>query len=270
MPTLKPGHPRYPIHRREHHVITFRWASGHVKLFRLQFHARQLFVNFPYQPDAIGLHARCQVDAGEQATIDLSEEGRTTKNKIKYSHPIDGNCHFSQDGKIITQIRNVGPRLDDGVTHLFTVDLQGLDRFASFGSAKKGEAYVTFYDAAEDPPKQLHVAARWMPLAAEEIGQHMNPLEIEVPVPGGYRGVFMACAPPSDSPLAGHLLLLEVHSVVPLAVESDFLLLFVGAFGADLVDPSRSSDFLFLQYPTSEGIGMESADIVRELVAADR
>lgn len=265
MPSVRSGHPRSPIHRREHHIITFAWKKGHVKLFRVQFTGSSIFVNFPYQPDALGLHARCTVGPGGQATIDVTDEGRKTTKKIKYSHPSDGGCHFSQDGQIVTAIRNQGPRLDDGAAHLFTVDIQGAARFVPFVRPKRGEAYATFADQVDEPPERIHIVGRWMPLDSDEIDRNTNPLEVEVPVSGGYRGVFIACAPPPGSPFDGHVLLLEVHSVAPATQGVDFLLLFMGGFGADLADPTTPSDFLFLQYPTADVEGLESADFVRDV-----
>jgi hypothetical protein len=265
---LADGHPRSPIYRGEHHVVTFRWNNGHVKLFRIQFYANALFVNFPYQPDALGIHARCSVGPEGEATIDVTEEGRKTTKKIKYSHPIDGRCHFSQAGQIVTTIRNVGPRLDNGAAHLFSVDIQGAREFEPFEKARRGESYTTFADPVDDPPRQCHIVARWMPLPADDIDVHTNPLEVEVPVPGAYRGVFMACAPLPGSPLDGHLLLLEFFSVVPLEANADSLLLFVGGFGADLGNRDEPSDFLFLQYPIVDIPELESADFVRAMTGA--
>lgn len=264
MTRVPPGPPRTPINCREHHVVTLRWQGGHVKLFRLQFHGPALFVNFPYQPDAQGLYARCLVAPGGNATIDVGSEGRTTSRKIKYSHPVDGSCHFSQDAQIVTSIRNAGPRLDDGASHLFSVDILGHRRFAPLERSRRGEAYATFAFPDVEPAEQLHIVGRWMPFR-DDVSRYSNPLEVEVPVPGGYRGVFLACAPPPGSPLDGHLLLLEVYSVDPVVADVEFLLLFIGGFGADLADSSVSSDFLFLQYPVVGIPDVATADFIRDL-----
>jgi hypothetical protein len=83
---------------------------------------------------------------------------------------------------------------------------------------------MTFRSHKDAPAQQLNVVGRWMPFAEDEIDCHANPMEVEVPVAGGYRGAFLACAPPASSPLDGHLLLLELFSVRALATDVDFLL----------------------------------------------
>lgn len=95
-----------------------------------------IFVHFCYQPDA-------------------------TTRKVKYDHPVDGQAHFSQDGRIVTSIRNQAERLDGSTGHIFSLDIAGIRLFRKCTkrtTARTASAQITFSLEPFDP---LHVAGFW-------------------------------------------------------------------------------------------------------------
>src|SRR5437870_13464251 len=97
----------YAIDRKERHLVSVGWFGGMVKVCQIMFHSDALFVLFPYHPDVDGLVGRCEVGPGsDTTTINLAEGGRITSHKVKYSHWASGDVHFSQTGRVRTEIRS--------------------------------------------------------------------------------------------------------------------------------------------------------------------
>jgi hypothetical protein len=110
-----------------------------VKLFQVQFAHDGFFVHFPYHPKSPGILLRG--GSPFRTGIDTTELGRVTAHQVKYTHHVDGECHFSQDNKIYTAVRNPGRNLlmpDDG-NPVFIGEFTGLE---FFDETKPGE-----YDA---------------------------------------------------------------------------------------------------------------------------
>src|SRR5437660_3360569 len=120
-----------PIERRTNHRIAIRWRNGEAKICQVQIEDDGFFVHFPYHPDAPGIAARCVLPPRQaQVTVNLADSGYVTSYRVKYSHHVDGNCHFSQDGKVVTTVRNVGRSLTTTAGHVFTLYVQGLRHYA--------------------------------------------------------------------------------------------------------------------------------------------
>src|SRR5260370_33999335 len=97
-----------PIERKANHRIAIRWVDGEAKVCQVQFVDDGFFVHFPYHPDAPGIAARCVFPPRRaQATVNLADSPCVTSHKLKYTHHIDGNSHFSQDEEVVTKVRNV-------------------------------------------------------------------------------------------------------------------------------------------------------------------
>jgi len=119
-----------PIERRANHRIAIRWRDGEAKVCQLQFGDDGFFVHFPYHPDSQGVASRCVLPPQQtQTTVNLAASGYVTSHKVKYSHHVDGNCHFSQDGKVVTTVRNLARPLTSTAGHVFTLHVQGLGTY---------------------------------------------------------------------------------------------------------------------------------------------
>src|SRR2546428_10797194 len=93
-----------PVEHQSNYRIAIRWRDVESKVCQIQFGSDGYFVHFPYHPDAPGIAARCIAppqEAGAKVDIDLAATGYVTSHRVKYSHHVDGNCHFSQDGRVV-------------------------------------------------------------------------------------------------------------------------------------------------------------------------
>lgn len=53
------------------------------------------------------------------STLDLRDGGKVTSHLVKYAHHPDGEAHFSQTGKVLTQVRRRAMPLDGIEGHCF-------------------------------------------------------------------------------------------------------------------------------------------------------
>lgn len=133
-----------PSFSSENLAIAVVTSSAHRKIFQIAFQRRNgtLFVAFPYFRDAPGILSMATLKANQSfpANVDLKDGGKFTSHRVKYSHHPDGNAHFSQDGKIYTQIRRKSVPLGEAVGHLFTVQAQGIDDFEAVQASARQPA----------------------------------------------------------------------------------------------------------------------------------
>lgn len=253
-PWLAPD--QVPIRRQVAHRIGVRWANGRAKLFQVQFRQDGFFVHFPYQPDSQGVVARCilpVIPPGATANINLADTGYVTSHKVKYSHHVDGNCHFSQDGRVVTAVRNAASRLDQGsVGHVFTVYVQGITNFSTDRTAD----VEWFATSTSVPPTGLRIVGRWH--KADIPYNVQNPISI-AGLPPGLAAPVLASCPPNASPLSDYVLVLQAF-IQPLNAEPPFVLIFSGGFGPEAADQSKESDFLGLLYPATQVGQLSSID----------
>lgn len=113
-------------------------------------------------------HARYRVtrrDPGghRQEQIQLEDGGAVTSHKVKYSHHVDGNAHFSQDGRIRTTVRGRARGLRTAAGHIFSIDVQGLTQFAEFDTDEYyGDRHGRGYFELQGPePEAVHIVGRW-------------------------------------------------------------------------------------------------------------
>lgn len=237
------------IDRMEKHIISFGWHGGEVKLCMLQFHRTGIFVHFPYHPDMPGLLSLGEVRAGKgEQQVHLEDAGAVTSHKVKYSHHVDGNAHFSQDRRIRTAVRGHAADLRTHAGHIFSIDVQGLTQFAEFTTEEYyGDRYGRGYFELQGPePGAVHIVGRWGLLSNDRrIEDVQNPMRFRS---AGRVGEGLAMAPPPGSPLEPGLVIIEA-SLRERMSEDPFLLLFTGGFEAGLGDPNVDSAFLALKYP---------------------
>jgi hypothetical protein len=271
------------VRQAERHLVFARWRTGQVKLCTVQFAKKGIFVHFPFHPDVPGLLAVGRPDSKalvpvrmfEDGTatllhrIALNKEAAVTSHRVKFSHHVDGNCHFSQDGKIRTQIRNTSARLDGGsVGHLFSIDVEGPEHFAEartddLGDARYAPAPVLF--DLPGAPRALHIAAYWfkLPPDAKPLGQLRNHIQFNDPEEElGWLWAW-AMAPPVGSPFDAYVLAMTHEAMSPISSGDlpPFLMLFSGAFVGDPEDLSAPESFLVLQYPGPTKSPLPSVDL---------
>ena len=150
------------IAQSSRHRIGVRWTGECRDLFQVLFHNEMIFVNFPYQPDEPGLIAQVELPPGNSHTFSLTDTADATTRKVKYSHPIDGNTHFSQTGRARTTVYNQASRLDTSVGHFFSVILSGVTLFRKCRSSAPS---VQFSFDTTDSVDPLYCAGYWLQMS---------------------------------------------------------------------------------------------------------
>lgn len=249
----------YRVDRMARHIISIGWDSGQSKVCVVQFHKSSIFVYFPFHPDMPGLLTHGVVPVGKEVKVDIAANGAVTSHKVKYSHHMDGNAHFSQDGKIRTAVRGKAADLRTSADHIFSIDVEGLSKFAAFKAddyygGRYGRGYFEFQGPK---PEAVHVVGWWV-LARPGVDVAAKTSLFHVPELG-IDGIAMA--PPPGSALEPGFLVVEVSPRERLTSHQPFFLLFTGGFESGLADPTLESAFLGMKYPAEEAEGLPSVDL---------
>jgi hypothetical protein len=88
-------------------VVRTKKGSDVRKIFSISFSKSDgsLFVSLPYFTTSKGLLSIGTLHAGQDGgPVDLKPHGKVSSHHVKYAHHVDGEAHFSQDGKILTRI----------------------------------------------------------------------------------------------------------------------------------------------------------------------
>lgn len=95
----------HAIDQTDRPPIGLTWNTGMVKVCQVQFWWDRFFIHFPYHPSERGVIARCEVGAGSETTVSYPQTGFVVVHRVKCSHPPGGTAHFSQDGRMRTEVR---------------------------------------------------------------------------------------------------------------------------------------------------------------------
>ena len=110
-------------------VVSIDLEGKRHKAFQILFGPdKSLYVNFPYFAHRKGIVAAATIPANckVMSQVDLKINGKIASHFVKYSHHPDGRAHFSQDGKIRTEIKRQS--LDQQNGHIFSV-IKGIQAF---------------------------------------------------------------------------------------------------------------------------------------------
>jgi len=179
---------------------------------------------------------------------------------VKYAHHVDGEAHFSQDGKVITAVRKKSVPLSEANGHLFTVQLQGIEDFKRSvprddlePSAKRTVIEFGFVDSS---PRAVKIVGYWytgQQLLRNNPGPRTTPVcgpRVTSETPLGKQTNGFLLAPAHGTPAADQVLLLTCEEVPQLTPEQRSLLLFVGGFDTReaVMNSSEDTTALFLLY----------------------
>ena len=120
------------MYRSQRYVVVIEAEGTYFKLIQFMFSKKDgsLFVSFPYFENSEGIAAEIPLpESDAPTTVNLENWGKVTSHLVKYSHHPDGRVHFSQDGKVRTEIVKQSIPIDRLNGHTFTVLIQGLDGF---------------------------------------------------------------------------------------------------------------------------------------------
>src|SRR6266480_784022 len=140
------------------------------KLFQVFFgRDGSLFVTFSYFGHRTGILAAVTIPGNGQNTsqVNLQVGGKIASHLVKYSHHPDGRAHFSQTGKVRTEIKRQSVALNVQHGHIFSLLVQGLNAFdkaddtKDVGSSPKRTA-LTFQVAGSAEIGAIKFVGRWL------------------------------------------------------------------------------------------------------------
>jgi hypothetical protein len=249
--------------RSEHTIVTVRAKAARYKIFRVFFgRDRSLFVTFPYFKHSTGILAAATIPGNGQNTsqVDLKIGGKIASHLVKYSHHPDGRAHFSQTGKVRTEILRQSIKLDTQRGHIFSVIIRGLSGFdqadqVSDVAATPKRTELTF-DLGELPGSAIKFVARWydisnLPLPlTEEKEPNVGPALVLQDADGKQQNGVLVASPYED---ARHVLVIACE-LMPWQDQESEMMLFYGGFDAHEVmfDTALNAGFLTFLYPASE------------------
>jgi len=118
-------------------------------------------VQWPYVPSNSGLLSIGQLTPKSESeqNISLLYHARRTNHKVKYSHPLDGKAHFSQDRKVFTEIRRQSFSTIENIGQMFFLSAFNIDRFKPFERRKPKRAYLIF--RSKEPITCVSIQGVW-------------------------------------------------------------------------------------------------------------
>lgn len=244
-------------------TLTVNTPLAHHKLAHLVFSHDAIFVQFPYFEDQAGVPSRVELEPkgeSDQQHLKLDEHGKVTSHLVKLSHHIDGIAHFSQDGKVRTEIRRQSFRLDNSIGPVFQLFAFWLSGFAQFDpkTAKQDRAYIQFQSLGS------HVFG--VNLQGEWRRKHALEANIEGTGPAGpetsvvhrntsVKTQVVFLSPPASHPLGTHVLMLACSKADPPAGITKPLVMLLGGWDHGEVKegdpPLQQTGCLACLYPVS-------------------
>jgi len=253
--------------RTERVVCVLKCGDRRRKAFQVVFGPDgSLFVTFPYFRNRVGILSSSKIPATGtvEATINLEDGGKVTSHLVKYSHHPDGRAHFSQTGKIFTEIKRQSIALDTQHGHMFSLLIQGLDGLEEASPTKDiNSAKKTVIDFDMHPSEAFKFLGRWFDVSAMRFGKPtptIGPVVITLDPDGVQRNAILIASPHAN---AKHALALSCIEIPRLGPASE-IFMFYGGFDAPetMEDSNKEAGFLAFIYPVAE------ADTLRERIGS--
>lgn len=244
----------------ERFTISATQNSKTYKIFNIRFHHSKgtgkasIIISFPYHKNSNGLLSLATFPRNQRKIDKLSllPGGKVTSHKIKYSHWIDGNVHFSQDGKIYTLKKNSSDELNQDIGHIFSIGIKGIMGFDTKKDMKRyshKEIDLNF-DLKSDEDDSLKITGWWHDMGTVHPKTNDYKRIYFYKQDDGPTNVCFAIQPPSISPLANKVLFLCARKEF-LTKEKGTHLLFLGGFDKSTImkDIQQDCHFLAMKYP---------------------
>jgi hypothetical protein len=181
----------------------------------------------------------------------MRENGKVANHLVKYTHHADGRAHFSQHGKVRTEIKRMAVALENQQGHLFTVLAQNLE---SFSIAKRSGRNRLTLEIERDVMAVKIVGWRY-PFATlkRPEGAPSTGKLIGIQLGEGLRFGFFV-SPPKGYRFDDWTLFLSVDTIPLLSPDKAPHLIFIGGFdhGQTAFNHSKDTEFLALAYPCAE------------------
>jgi hypothetical protein len=257
--------------KSEKFVIAVETPFGQFKLFQIVCQKDgSILVPFPYYKCSSAQLTERTLKGGLKYPSDLNVAGPLTTHHVKYTHHMDGEAHFSQDGKILTRVRRRATSLQACRGHLFTVQLQGLTDFEQVKDRdfnKKGRQLVCMRFAAE--PTSLKLVANLYPAAEllqrSVLGEDAGPWIRVIRDQKEFGAAILAVVDSTDA--LGCFLTLSFEEIPAVFANQPSGFCFIGGFDAPekAFDHNEDTSFLVLLSPP----GSDSSEMVKQFGSLD-
>jgi hypothetical protein len=212
-----------------------------------------IYVFFPGFAKTDGIICRAILRGGKnaQTSLDLTKNGRVTSHLVKYTHHPDGEAHFSQDGKVRTEVRRKSESLVDHRGHLFTIQAQNVGSFPILPARK---AQLTL--ELPDNVRTLKITGWRYHFSDLELPEGITPTGvpkgIQLPDSALRDGLFVA--PPEGARFDDIVLFIAAEEIPWFSQDKAPCLIFLGGFDPPQTVLNRSVDteFLTFAYPCSD------------------
>ena len=170
------GNDQSALAKAEKFVILLNIEGVYRRLFSVQYerraHGLGYYVHLPYFDHTEGVLGRLVFDGppGSQSQISIRDTGTTTTHRLKFVHHPDGEAHFSQDGRVFTQVRTQTLPLTTNQRHLFTVNFWGADAFEVAQARDLRGPHSERTSIRFDPPAPLPASQ----IAGRIIAEHVS------------------------------------------------------------------------------------------------
>jgi hypothetical protein len=257
--------------KSERFVIAVETPSGTFKLFQIICgRDGSVFVPFPYFKNSSAQLSEGTLKGGQSYPLNLSVSGPVTMHRVKYTHHVDGESHFSQEGKILTRIRRRANPLQAYGGHLFTIQLQGLPDFkrVTDGDLRKRGRQLVCYRHPSEPTSlklvaHLYSAAEIMQrlVLRDDTGPWISVVRDQKP----YVAVLLASGDNSNA--TARILTLSFEEVPRVFSNQPSGFSFIGGFDAPQTafDHNQDTSFLVLLSPA----GDDPSEVARKFGSVD-
>lgn len=250
----------------ERFVVTVEVGGTKRKVLQVTFNKFEsddpaIFVQWPYYQLTDGLLSVMTLPPGRDShTLSLKPTGKLTSHDVKYTHHHGGEAHFSQDGKIRTEVRKASVSLQDYNGHLFTCQFQGLSDFDEAVDQRdqhhhEGKRSVINFHFPGDEPTSVKILGYWKPIGSIRPGGGSDTLgpKAAFQTPDGkfHEGFILA---PRNFEQSTHILLLTCEGIPKLDKDRYSCFTFIGGFDPPGIshDPTIPTDFLAASYPADD------------------
>ncbi len=218
-----------------------------------------LYVNFPYFVNHEGLVSLVHFPGKIKLPTSLSLEpgGKATTHLVKYSHHPTGRAHFSQDGKVLSEIRRESVPLNKAEGHIFTTMFQGLNCFESADPVKdtgynnKRTTLNFSFEGIE--PEAIKMVGRWYRLTnlAKRVQGSVSGSLVPCQTPDGKKYWAFLLGHPYEVENKDYVLMLTCEAVPKLDKDEESALTFIGGFDHPEIvnDTNVDTTFLAFSYP---------------------
>ncbi len=254
-----------PRFRTQRVVCSVSVPQGQHKVLQLVFQKRDgsVFVAFPYYKYSSGLVTVATVPAADPSAsdegvqVELKPGGKVTSHLVKYAHHPDGEAHFSQTGKVITQVRRKAVPLDEAGGHLFTTHLVGYTEFMPVTlaeSRRPPEAKRTLLNFEfANTPRAIKIVGRLFTADSLKFEGQVPPMPGPVPTvdqDGVTRFAFLA-SPPEGWGGDHRIVMLTAEEWTPTDRPTGPHLSLIGGFDPPEIarNPTKATTVLALSYP---------------------